>query len=151
MMEMTIYEAARQYKENGVPVILIAGKQYGTGSSRDWAAKGPFLLGVRAVLAESYERIHRSNLVMMGILPLQFLNGENAAVLGIDGTEIFSILGIENIGQPGQIVTIQMKDKNLHLFEFKAVVRLDTPMEMLYYRKGGILPAIFTDLCSKSE
>jgi aconitate hydratase len=148
--EMTIYEAALRYKENNIPVILIAGKQYGTGSSRDWAAKGPFLLGVRAVLAESYERIHRSNLVMMGILPLQFMNGKHAAGLGIDGTEMFSILGIENICQPGQTVTIQRIDKNSHLSEFQALVRLDTPMEVLYYHKGGILPAIFTDLCSKN-
>jgi len=148
---MTIYEAADCYKEKNIPVILIAGKQYGTGSSRDWAAKGPFLLGVRAVLAESYERIHRSNLVMMGILPLQFLKGEGAAGFDIKGTEIFSILGIENLRQPGQILTVQMIDSDAHLSKFQVIARLDTLTELLYYHKGGILPAIFTDLYGKNE
>ncbi|MGV8025689.1 MAG: aconitate hydratase AcnA [Anaerolineaceae bacterium] len=147
---MTIFEAAGHYKEKNVPIILIAGKQYGTGSSRDWAAKGPFLLGVRAVLAESYERIHRSNLVMMGILPLQFMQGEQAARFGITGTETFSILGIENLYQPDQTLTIQMIDNNSHLSEFQVIARLDTPMEVLYFHNGGILPTIFADLCSKN-
>ncbi|MHB8806312.1 MAG: aconitate hydratase AcnA [Anaerolineaceae bacterium] len=149
---MTIYEAACQYKEKDIPVILIAGKQYGTGSSRDWAAKGPFLLGVRAVLAESYERIHRSNLVMMGILPLQFINGEQAAGFGITGTETFSVLGIENLDQPGQTLTVQMIDNDdSRLSEFQVIARLDTPTEVLYYHNGGILPTIFADLCSKNK
>ncbi len=144
--EMSFYEASLKYKELGVPVILIAGKQYGTGSSRDWAAKGPFLLGVRAVIAESYERIHRSNLVMMGILPLQFMEGSTADALGIHGSETFSIADIKNIHEPGQIIQVQMKNENGNLTEFPVIVRLDTPVEFQYYRSGGILPAIFADL-----
>lgn len=149
--EMTFYEASLKYKEQGIPVILIAGKQYGTGSSRDWAAKGPFLLGARAVIAESYERIHRSNLVMMGILPLQFVEGSNADSLGIHGSETFSISDIKNIHEPGQIIQVQMKDENGDVTKFPVIARLDTPVEFQYYRNGGILPAIFTDLNKGKE
>ena len=130
--ETTIFDAATRYRSEGVPTIVIAGKEYGSGSSRDWAAKGPNLLGVRAVIAESYERIHRSNLLMMGVLPLQFLPGETPATLGLTGREVFSIVGVEN-GAASE-VTVRADDK-----EFRARVRLDTPREREYLRHGGIL------------
>jgi aconitate hydratase len=130
--EMTIYDAAERYRSDGVPTIVIAGKEYGSGSSRDWAAKGPNLLGVRAVIAESYERIHRSNLLMMGVLPLQFLDGETPATLGLGGREEFSVTGVEN-GEARE-VTVRADEK-----EFRARVRLDTPREREYVRHGGIL------------
>jgi aconitate hydratase len=130
--EMTIYEASRRYLEEGTPLLVIAGKEYGSGSSRDWAAKGPNLLGVRAVIAESYERIHRSNLLMMGILPLQFMDGENPASLGVTGREEFSVEGVEN-GEASE-VTVRADEK-----EFRARVRLDTAREREYLQHGGIL------------
>jgi aconitate hydratase len=130
--EMTIFDAAERYGAEGVPLVVIAGKEYGSGSSRDWAAKGPSLLGVRAVLAESYERIHRSNLIGMGILPLQFQDGESAASLGLTGREEFSIEGVEN--GVAREVTVRA-DETL----FTARVRLDTPREREYLRHGGIL------------
>jgi aconitate hydratase len=130
--EMTIYEASKRYLEEGTPLIVLAGKEYGSGSSRDWAAKGPNLLGVRAAIAESYERIHRSNLLMMGILPLQFMDGETAEALGLTGREEFAIDGVEN-GEACE-VTVRADDK-----EFRARVRLDTPREREYLRHGGIL------------
>jgi aconitate hydratase len=130
--EMTIYDAALRYREDGVPTIVIAGKEYGSGSSRDWAAKGPSLLGVRAAVAESYERIHRSNLLMMGVLPLQFMPGESRESLGLTGREEFSVVGVEN-GEADE-VTVRADDK-----EFRARVRLDTPREREYFRHGGIL------------
>jgi aconitate hydratase len=132
----TIYDAAVAYQEAGVPLVIIAGQEYGTGSSRDWAAKGTALLGVRAVIAESYERIHRSNLIGMGVLPLQFQPGENAESLGLTGTETFDITGIEvlNDGQTPDVVRVTAGD-----VEFEAVVRIDTPGEADYYRHGGIL------------
>ncbi|HAF63165.1 MAG TPA: aconitate hydratase AcnA [Anaerolineaceae bacterium] len=144
--EMSIYQASCLYKNENIPLIVIAGKQYGTGSSRDWAAKGPFLLGVRAVLAESYERIHRSNLVMMGILPLQFREGENAVSVGIDGSEKFSITGIEQAIRSGQSVTVCMRKADGSEITFQAIPRVDTPMEYRYFTAGGILPAIFRDV-----
>jgi aconitate hydratase len=131
--EMTIYAASQRYLEAGTPTIVLAGKEYGSGSSRDWAAKGPNLLGVRAVIAESYERIHRSNLLMMGVLPLQFLDGDSAASLGLTGRERFSIVGVEN-GEARE-VTVRADDQ-----AFAARVRLDTPREREYMRHGGILP-----------
>ena len=137
--EMTIFDASERYLAEGTPLIVIAGKEYGTGSSRDWAAKGPKLLGVRAVIAESYERIHRSNLLMMGVLPLQFMPGENAESLGLTGREEFSISGIEN-GEARE-VTVRADDK-----EFRARVRLDTPREREYLRHGGILPFVLRRL-----
>jgi aconitate hydratase len=130
--EMTIYDASVRYEQEGTPLIVIAGKEYGSGSSRDWAAKGPKLLGVRAVIAESYERIHRSNLLMMGILPLQFQDGETPATLGLTGREVFSVEGVEN-GEARE-VTVRADDK-----EFTARLRLDTPREREYLRHGGIL------------
>ena len=138
---MTIYDASVRYQEEGTPLIVIAGKEYGSGSSRDWAAKGPNLLGVRAVIAESYERIHRSNLLMMGILPLQFAAGESAESLGLTGREEFSILGVEN-GEARE-VTVRADDR-----EFRARVRLDTPREREYLRHGGILPYVLRRLAA---
>src|SRR5438128_2520234 len=137
--EMTIYDAALRYREEGVPTIVMAGKEYGSGWSRDWAAKGPSLLGVRAVIAESYERIHRSNLLMMGILPLQFMPGESRESLGLTGSEEYSIVGVEN-GEASE-VTVRANKK-----EFRARVRLDTPREREYFRHGGILPFVLRKL-----
>ncbi len=137
--EATIFEAAERYLAEGVPTIVLAGKEYGSGSSRDWAAKGPKLLGVRAVIAESYERIHRSNLLMMGILPLQFLPGESLESLGLTGREEFAITGVEN-GEARE-VTVRADDR-----EFRAILRLDTPREREYVRHGGILPYVLRKL-----
>jgi aconitate hydratase len=137
--EGTIFDVANRYRDGGVPTIVIAGKEYGTGSSRDWAAKGPKLLDVRAVIAQSYERIHRSNLLMMGILPLQFLDGDTPETLGLTGREEFSISGVEN-GEASD-VTVRA-DGN----EFRARVRLDTPREREYLRHGGILPFVLRRL-----
>jgi aconitate hydratase len=137
--EMTIYAASQRYLADKTPTIVLAGKEYGSGSSRDWAAKGPNLLGVRAVIAESYERIHRSNLLMMGVLPLQFLDGDSAASLGLTGRETFSITGVEN-GEARE-VTVRADDQ-----QFRARVRLDTPREREYMRHGGILPYVLRRL-----
>jgi aconitate hydratase len=142
-VSMTIFDAAMQYKREGVPLVVLAGKEYGTGSSRDWAAKGPALLGVRAVVAESFERIHRSNLVGMGILPLEFLPGESVTGLGLSGKEEFSIWGLaeglEAGFEKGMEVTVAADSGNGGIREFKARVRLDTPQESEYFRHGGIL------------
>ncbi|HEX5246317.1 MAG TPA: aconitate hydratase AcnA [Gaiellaceae bacterium] len=137
--EMTIYDAAMRYRDEGVPTIVLAGKEYGSGSSRDWAAKGPNLLGVRAAIAESYERIHRSNLLMMGVLPLQFMDGETRESLGLTGREEFSIVGVDNA--EAEEVTVRADDK-----EFRARVRLDTPREREYLRHGGILQFVLRRL-----
>jgi aconitate hydratase len=140
--EMTIYDAAMKYAEEGVPLIVLAGKEYGSGSSRDWAAKGTNLLGVRAVIAESFERIHRSNLVGMGVLPLQYLDGENAESLGLTGEEEISITGVE--GGEAKEVTVKAGDK-----EFRARVRIDTPKEVHYFQHGGILPFVLRQLLAQ--
>jgi aconitate hydratase len=137
--EMTIFDAAMRYRSEGVPTIVLAGKEYGSGSSRDWAAKGPNLLGVRAVIAETLERIHRSNLLMMGILPLQFMDGESVASLGLTGREEFDVVGVENA--EAREVTVRADGK-----EFRARVRLDTPREREYLRHGGILPYVLRRL-----
>jgi aconitate hydratase len=137
--EMTIYDASKRYLAEGTPLVVIAGKEYGSGSSRDWAAKGPNLLGVRAVIAESYERIHRSNLLMMGILPLQFLDGETPTTLGLTGREEFSVEGVDN-GNADE-VTVHADDK-----EFRARMRLDTPREREYLQHGGILQYVLRRL-----
>jgi aconitate hydratase len=137
--EQTIYDASTRYLAEGTPLIVIAGKEYGSGSSRDWAAKGPNLLGVRAVIAESYERIHRSNLLMMGILPLQFLDGETPTTLGLSGREEFAVVGVDN-GNADE-VTVRADGK-----EFRARVRLDTPREREYFQHGGILPYVLRRL-----
>jgi aconitate hydratase len=139
--EMTIFEASERYLADGVPLIVLAGKEYGSGSSRDWAAKGPLLLGVRAVIAESYERIHRSNLLMMGLLPLQFHDGDTRESLGLTGREEFAISGIE--GGEASEVTVRADDK-----EFKVRLRLDTPREREYFRHGGILPFVLRRLAA---
>jgi len=136
---MTIFEASQRYLAEGTPTIVIAGKEYGSGSSRDWAAKGPNLLGVRAAIAESYERIHRSNLLMMGIVPLQFHAGETPETLGLTGREQFAIEGIDN-GEASE-VTVHADERT-----FTARVRLDTPREREYLRHGGILPFVLRRL-----
>jgi aconitate hydratase len=142
---VSIYEGAQRYAERGTPTVVLAGNDYGMGSSRDWAAKGTFLLGVRAVIAESYERIHRSNLVGMGVLPLQFLPGESAATLGLDGDETFDI-AIDDRLTPKQRVAVAARQPDGALVRFEAVVRIDTPVEIDYYRHGGILHAVLRSL-----
>ncbi len=139
--QMTIYDAAVRYQDEGVPLIVIAGKEYGTGSSRDWAAKGPKLLGIRAVIAESFERIHRANLVGMGILPLQFMAGENPASLGLSGAERFTIEGLETITPRATLEVRAMSDDG-RARAFKVLCRIDTPNEVEYFRHGGILPYV---------
>jgi len=139
---MAVYDAAQLYKADGTPLIVLAGEQYGTGSSRDWAAKGTFLLGVRAVISKSFERIHRSNLVGMGVLPLNFLPGEDAASLGLDGTETFSIPSLSDDVKPLQHIDVVATKTDGTDFIFKAIVRLDTPVDVNYYRNGGILQTV---------
>lgn len=141
-----IYDAAMQYKAEGVPLVILAGAEYGTGSSRDWAAKGPYLLGIRAVIAVSFERIHRSNLVGMGILPLQFLPGQSIETLGLSGEEIFDIHGLDDTLQPGGELTVCATAADGATKEFHAKVRIDTPVELDYYRNGGILQTVLRKL-----
>jgi aconitate hydratase len=143
---MSIYDAAMAYRGEGVPLIVIAGKEYGSGSSRDWAAKGPRLLGVRAVIAESYERIHRSNLVGMGILPLQFQAGESATALGLTGRERYDITGLSD--GSAKVVTVTATAEDGRQMTFTAKVRIDTPNEVEYYRNGGILPYVLRRLAA---
>ena len=145
--EMSIFDASEKYHAENVPLVILAGKEYGSGSSRDWAAKGPRLLGVRAVIAESYERIHRSNLVGMGILPLQFLPGETAETQKLTGAEVFEIAGIREVVEKfssGRKITVRVKGGAVS--EFQAVVRIDTPQEALYYANGGILQYVLRQL-----
>ena len=150
--EMWIYDAAMRYKQDGTPLLVIAGKEYGTGSSRDWAAKGTYLLGIKAVIAESFERIHRSNLVGMGVLPLQFKEGENAESLGLTGREVYDILGIDNDLQPRQTLTVQATDpESGETKTFEVIVRLDTPVEVEYYRNGGILHTVLRNMLRESR
>src|SRR5690554_4311354 len=137
--QMAIYDAAMQYQQEGTPLVVLAGKEYGTGSSRDWAAKGTTLLGVKAVIAESFERIHRSNLVGMGVLPLQFTDGEGVQAHGLKGDEKISILGINNDLKPGQKLTVQAQKADGSTVEFEVKCRIDTGNELQYYRSGGIL------------
>jgi len=145
--EMSIYDGSMQYQKEGTPLLVLAGKEYGSGSSRDWAAKGTKLLGIRAVVAESYERIHRSNLVGMGVLPLQFQPGQNAAALGLTGEEIYEITGVSDllkkVGSGKVLVTVKAGEKS-----FEALLRIDTPQEVLYYQHGGILPYVLRQLLS---
>ena len=148
--EMRIYEASERYGSEGVPLMIIAGKEYGTGSSRDWAAKGPMLLGVRAVIAESFERIHRSNLIGMGVLPLVFKNGATAKSLGIDGTETFDIPGVANAVEPGSTIDVIATNSSGKVIEFEALVRIDTAIENEYYRHGGLLPYVLRQMIDKS-
>jgi aconitate hydratase len=143
--QMSIYDASVKYREAGVPLIVIAGKEYGSGSSRDWAAKGPKLLGVRAVIAESYERIHRSNLVGMGILPLEFKPGENRETLGLTGKEKFEITGVTSLSPRSEIV-VAAKDDDASEKKFTAVARVDTPEEVTYFKNGGILTYVLRQM-----
>jgi aconitate hydratase len=142
----TIYDASVRYRDRGVPLIVLAGKEYGSGSSRDWAAKGTLLLGVRAVIAESFERIHRSNLVNMGILPLRFKDGANAASLKLTGRETFDILGADETLKPGSTVSVRATAEDGTTVEFAAIARIDTPEELVAYRHGGILPYVLRQL-----
>ncbi len=144
--QTTIYDASMQYQKDGVPLLVIAGKEYGSGSSRDWAAKGPQLLGVRAAIAESYERIHRSNLVGMGVLPLQFKQGENKESLGLTGRETYDIVGIEQGLKPRQEVTVKVTREDGSTFSFQTIARLDSPIDVTYYENGGILLAVLRRL-----
>jgi aconitate hydratase len=152
--QMSIFDASVQYAEQKTPLIILAGKEYGSGSSRDWAAKGPKLLGVRAVIAESFERIHRSNLVGMGILPLQFEAGQNAESLGLIGEEAYDIPGLRAMLEAkfanGRKLTVQAKAADGKTKEFTAMVRIDTPQEILYYQHGGILLYVLRQLAGKA-
>jgi aconitate hydratase len=143
---MSVYDASMKYQDAGTPLVVIAGKEYGTGSSRDWAAKGTFLLGVKMVIAESFERIHRSNLVGMGVLPLQFANDQSWQSLGITGRETFDVLGIDNDVHPGQTVKVNATREDGSTFEFDAIVRLDSAVDVDYYRNGGILQTVLRQL-----
>ncbi|HTD78757.1 MAG TPA: aconitate hydratase AcnA, partial [Chloroflexota bacterium] len=140
--EQRIYDASMAYQRDGVPLVVIAGKEYGSGSSRDWAAKGPALLGVRAVMAESFERIHRSNLVGMGVLPLQFKNGDSRQSLGLTGQETFTITGVEQGLKTGQTLHVTARREDGSTFDFDVTCRIDTPIEIDYYKHGGILPYV---------
>jgi aconitate hydratase len=142
---MTIFEASERYIAEGVPLLVIAGAEYGTGSSRDWAAKGTALLGVRAVIAKSYERIHRSNLVGMGVLPLQFEDGEDRETLGLTGEESYDIEGIAAV-MPGQRLTVKATAADGSTKTFTTRCRIDTPVELDYYHHGGILPFVLRQL-----
>ena len=148
--QLSIFDAAMKYEKEKVPLLVIAGKEYGSGSSRDWAAKGPKLLGVRAVLAESYERIHRSNLVGMGVLPLQFRMGESAKTLGLSGEEVYDILGLadglERGPAAGREVTVRARAADGKARDFRATVRIDTPQEALYHKHGGILQYVLRQM-----
>jgi aconitate hydratase len=149
--EMRIFDASERYQEEGVPLLVIAGKEYGSGSSRDWAAKGPLLLGVKAVIAESYERIHRSNLVAMGILPLQFKSGDTRETLNLTGKETFDIVGLDDKLRPGQTVTVRAHGENGDAREFQTTVRIDSGIEVEYYRHGGVLQMVLRRLLSKKS
>jgi aconitate hydratase len=150
---LSIYDAAVQYEKEGVPLLVIAGKEYGSGSSRDWAAKGPRLLGVRAVLAESFERIHRSNLVGMGVLPLQFKSGASAASLGLTGEEVYDIdglaSGLASGFASGREVAVKARRADGLVREFQATVRIDTPQEVQYFQHGGILHYVLRQLLAQ--
>ncbi|MXY16904.1 MAG: aconitate hydratase, partial [Acidobacteria bacterium] len=146
--QMSIYDAAMRYKQGGTPLLVLAGKEYGSGSSRDWAAKGTLLLGVRAVIAESFERIHRSNLVFMGVLPLVFRAGDSAAGLGLTGEESFDLGGIADGLAPRSDVRVRATAPDGSVTEFTATARIDTPEELHYYRHGGILPYVLRQLAA---
>lgn len=153
--QMTVFEAAMKYQAEGVPQVVLAGKEYGSGSSRDWAAKGPRLLGIRAVIADSYERIHRSNLVGMGVLPLQFQAGDNAASLGLTGEEVYDVVGLADAVASGfaggREITVRAARADGVVHEFKARVRIDTPQEVQYYRHGGILHYVLRQLLTQAK
>jgi aconitate hydratase len=148
--KLFIYDASIRYQREGTPLLIIAGKEYGSGSSRDWAAKGTLLLGVKAVIAESFERIHRSNLVGMGVLPMQFLPGESRETLGLTGFERYSISGIADAIASGARARVKAATGQGVEKTFEAVVRIDTPMEAAYFRNGGILPYVVRQLAAQS-
>lgn len=152
--QMSIFDASVRYTERKTPLIILAGKEYGSGSSRDWAAKGPKLLGVRAVIAESFERIHRSNLVGMGILPLQYEGGESPESLSLNGEEVYDITGVQqmlaNKFRDGRAVIVHATSPNGDRKKFTATVRIDTPQEILYYQHGGILLYVLRQLAGKA-
>jgi aconitate hydratase len=147
--QTSIYEAAERYAAEGVPLVVLAGKEYGSGSSRDWAAKGTALLGVRATIAESYERIHRSNLIGMGVLPLQYADGQDAASLGLTGHEVITVTGLESLNQgvAPKTLAVRAEDGDRRV-EFEVRLRIDTPMEAEYYRHGGILPYMLRQMAT---
>jgi aconitate hydratase A / 2-methylisocitrate dehydratase len=149
--ETTIYDASMRYQAEGTPLLVIAGKEYGSGSSRDWAAKGPLLLGIRATLAESYERIHRSNLVGMGVLPLQFKPGESRESLNLTGHETYDIVGIAGELKPRQEMTVRVRGEDGATREFTAIARLDSPIDIRYYRNGGILQTVLRRLAGQKK
>ena len=144
--KMSIFDAAQRYKTDEIPLVILAGKEYGTGSSRDWAAKGTILLGVRAVIAESYERIHRSNLIGMGVLPLQFMPGESVDSLGLTGHETFTIEGLNDDLQPQSEVAVRAVRPDGEEILFHTIARLNTAIEVEYYRNGGILQTVLRKL-----
>lgn len=144
--QMPIYDAAMQYQSEGVPLVVIAGKEYGTGSSRDWAAKGTLLLGVKAVIAESFERIHRSNLIGMGVLPLEFTNGTTRNTLKLDGSEQIDVLGLDGDLKPGMTFKLRVQRQDGEEEIIDALSRIDTQKELTYYQNGGILQAVLRGL-----
>jgi aconitate hydratase len=146
--EMDIYDAAERYAADGTPLVVLAGKEYGSGSSRDWAAKGTRLLGVRAVIAQSYERIHRSNLIGMGVLPLQLAEGDSAESLGLTGEEEITIAGLSDLGDDDPVPpTLEVRAGDV---TFTATVRIDTPTEQAYYRHGGVLPYVLRGIHART-
>ena len=147
---MTIYDASVSYRSADVPLVVIAGKEYGSGSSRDWAAKGTLLLGVKAVIAESFERIHRSNLVNMGVLPLQFSAGTTMASLGLTGMEQYSLTGVSDLSKPRSEIQVRAIGDDGSTQEFRVIARIDTPEELTAFRHGGILPYVVRQLVSLS-
>jgi aconitate hydratase len=147
---MSIYDASMRYQAEGTPLVILAGQEYGTGSSRDWAAKGTRLLGVKVVVAQSFERIHRSNLVGMGVLPCQFKEGDNAASLGLDGSETFDVVGLENGITPRMDLTMLIHRADGQTQEVPVILRIDTPIEVDYYLHGGILPYVLRQLIAST-
>ncbi len=143
---MRIYDASARYTRDGTPLVVIAGKEYGSGSSRDWAAKGPLLLNIKFAIAESYERIHRSNLVGMGILPLQFKAGETRQTLGLRGDETYDVLGLNDALRPGQELTVRVTRPDGSTTEFQTIARVDSPVEVDYLKHGGILQMVLRNL-----
>jgi aconitate hydratase len=141
-----IYDVSMAHQKDGTPLVIVAGKEYGTGSSRDWAAKGTILLGVRAVIAESFERIHRSNLVGMGVIPLEFANGESRQSLGLTGFETYDIIGLDGSLKPRATLSVRATGRDGSKKEFTVLARIDTPEEMNYYKNGGILPYVLRQL-----
>ena len=148
---ISIYDASMKYQAAGVPLVVLAGKEYGSGSSRDWAAKGAMLLGIKVVIAESFERIHRSNLVNMGVLPLQFMPGESAGVLGLTGHEVFDFEGSGAALHPRGTLTVKATKPDGSVMTFKAMIRVDTPEELVAFRHGGILPYVLRKLAAQAQ